>query len=230
MRSIHGLADTQSGSTKLFIDNDKEKRHLLGMHHQLPIMKKDRAMKACIYAATVLILFFCPAMLCAQEIENGYNGIRWRTAINDLKSFAPLGENGPVAYYTNPNEIHQLYGEDVPGVIYGFYKGSFFAVFIKIDSLELFSKIKEHLTNKYGTAEISFTAKSEQTIYKWNSGDIKIKLKRSETERTMKLVFYFTPLSSKVNEDDLEAAQRKSPRLFPIKKGKVPEVVPLLEF
>jgi hypothetical protein len=179
---------------------------------------------------TIALLFSFTALLYAQEIEKGFLGIPWKTTINELKALTPVGENGPVAYYTKPDELLQLFGEEVPGVIYGFYKGALFAVFIKIDSLEMFSNIKEHLTSTYGTGDKSFSAKSEQTIYKWKSGDIKIKLKLSELERTMKLVFYFTPLAGKVNEDDLETAQRKSPRLFPIKKGKVPAVVPLFEF
>jgi hypothetical protein len=47
MRSIHGLADaiecdhaSPAGGCKLFIDNNKKKRHLLGMPHPSPIKKR----------------------------------------------------------------------------------------------------------------------------------------------------------------------------------------------
>jgi hypothetical protein len=187
-------------------------------------------MKRHIYFILLVLLFFTPPVLMAQEIDEGFLGISWKTSIDDLKGFTHLSDNGPVSYYTNPNEIHRLFEEDVPGVIYGFYNGTLFAVFIKIDSLEMFSKIKAHLTSKYGIPEKTMTARVEQTIYKWKHGPVKIKLKILEADGSMKLVFYYTPLSNKVNEDDLEAQQRKTPRLFPIKKGKVPEVVPLFEY
>ena len=187
-------------------------------------------MKPTALSLTFVILLLFAANPDAQEIDQGFLGIPWKTGINELKDLVLVGENGPVAYYTNPDEIHQLYEQEVPGVIYGFYKGALFAVFVKIDALEAFSNIKAHLTDKYGDPDKSFTAKAEQTIYKWKSADVKIKLKISEIENTMKLVFYYTPLSKKVNEDDLEAEQRRTPRLFPIQKGKVPAVVPLLEF
>ncbi len=182
------------------------------------------------YVIVFMILFLSTPALSAQEIDEGFLGIPWKTGIDDLKGFTHLSDNGPVSYYTNPNEIHRLFEEDVPGVIYGFYNGELFAVFIKIDSLEMFSKIRAHLTSKYGDPEKSMTIKVEQTIYKWKNGKVKIKLKLLETEGTMKLAFYYTPLSNKLNEDDLETQQRKTPRLFPIKKGKVPDVVPLFEF
>ena len=177
-----------------------------------------------------LILLFTTPVLMAQELTEGFLGIRWKTGISDLNGFTHLSDNGPVSYYSNPNEIHRLFEEDVAGVIYGFYKGELFAVFVKIDSLEMFSKIRTHLTSKYGTPEKSMTAKVEQTIYKWKHGPVKIKLKILDIEGTMKLVYYYTPLSNKVNEDKLETHQRKTPRLFPIKKGKVPNVVPLFEY
>jgi len=182
------------------------------------------------YIPIFAMLMISATLLSAQEIDQGFLGIPWKSSVNDLNNLVQVGENGPVIYYTNPNEIHKLYGEEVPGVIYAFYKSALFAVFIKIDSLEMFSNLKEHLTSKYGVPDKSYTARSEQTIYKWKFNDIKIKLKISEFEGTMKLAYYYTPLSIKVNEDDLEAEQRKSPRLFPIQKGKVPAVVPLLEY
>ena len=98
-------------------------------------------MKKYTYLILLLILFFTTPVLLAQELSEGFLGIQWKTSIDDIKGFTHLNDSGPVSYYTNPNEIHRLFEEDVAGVIYGFYKGEFFAVFIKIDSLEMFSKI-----------------------------------------------------------------------------------------
>jgi hypothetical protein len=187
-------------------------------------------MKRHIYLILLIFLSLAPPVLFAQGLDEGFLGIQWKTKIDDLNGFTHIGDNGPVSYYFNPKEIHRIFEEDVAGVIYGFYKGELFAVFIKIDSLEMFSKIRAHLTSKYGNPEKTMTARVEQTIYKWKHDLVKIKLKILDVEGTMKLVYYYTPLSDKLNEDDLEAQQRKTPRLFPIKKGKVPDVVPLFEY
>ncbi len=41
--------------------------------------------------------------------------------------------------------------------------------------------------------------KTRQTIYRWKHQGIKIKLKLYELEGKMKLAFYYTPLSNKLN-------------------------------
>lgn len=176
-----------------------------------------------------LVLFAVP-VIAAQDIQEGALGIAWQSSADTVKGLAHVRDSGPVAYYTNPAELHRLFEQDVPGVIYGFYRGRFFAAFVKIDSLEMFSNVRERLTDAYGVPDKSYSAKSEQTVYKWKSGLVKIKLKISEKEGTMKLVYYYTPLSDKVNEEELETEQRKSPRLFPIKKGEARNFIELNEF
>jgi hypothetical protein len=187
-------------------------------------------MKKHVYGIWFLILLYSTPITMAQGLDEGFFGIPWKTSINRLKEFSHLNNSGPISYYTNPNELHKIFDKDVPGVIYGFYEGELFAVFIKIDSLELFSSIRKHLTSKYGDPDKSMTAKVEQTIYKWKHGPVKIKLKILQADGTMKLVFYYTPLSSKVNEDKLEAQQRNTSQLFPTHKDTVPQKVPLFEF
>ena len=186
-------------------------------------------MKKAHHFATFLTLFLAATLLYAQDIKQGFLGIPWKSSVNDLKDLVQAGRNGLVTYYANPNEIHKLYGEEVPGVIYGFYEEALFAVFIKLDTLEMVSNVRQHLSDQYGLPNKSFSARSEQTVYKWKSGDIKIKLKISEVAGTMKLAYYYVPLSKKVNEENLESAQRKSPRLFSIQKSNRPVLVPLFE-
>lgn len=175
------------------------------------------------------ILMLSTPVFAAQDIQDGFLGIPWQTRADGIKGLTHIRDNGPVSYYTNPSELHRLFDQDVPGVIYGFYHDRFFAAFVKIDSLEMFSKVREQMAAKYGDPDQSYSTKSEQTVYKWKSGPVKIKLKISEKERTMKLVYYYTPIAEKVNEDDLEAEQRKTPRLFPLKKGEARDFIQLHE-
>jgi nitrate reductase beta subunit len=86
------------------------------------------------------------------------------------------------------------------------------------------------MKSKYGIPEQTKQLKGEQTIYRWKYKDTKIKLKLNSSENTMKLAFYYTPLSKKVNEAQQEKFQKKSFKFFPIDKNKTPEFMPLLQF
>ena len=83
---------------------------------------------------------------------------------------------------------------------------------------------------KFGNPQITLTARQEQTIYRWKHKDIKIKLKLRGIDDKMKLAFYYTPLSAKIDENRVEEATERSLRFFPVEKGKKWERIPLLEF
>ena len=46
----------------------------------------------------------------------------------------------------------------------------------------------------------------------------------------MKLGFYYTPISNKVNEEKMESDNDKALELFPIRKGETPNALPVLRF
>ncbi len=185
-----------------------------------------------LYAAFVFVLFFllCTSVLYAADLREGFLGTKWGTSISSLGGFSKLWTKGKVSFYVNPNEIHTIYDISVPHVVYGFYADQFFAVYIRIESLEAYGKIKKYMTSKYGNPKKTLTMKNEQTIYRWKYKNIKIKLKFYEKVGNMKLSFYYTPLSNKVNEIQQEEFYDKSYQFFPIDKNKKPERLPLLVF
>ena len=88
-------------------------------------------------------------------------------------------------------------------------------VFIKIDSDKHIDEIKNYLDAEYGPVRAQLRV--TQTIYIYDYHNIKIKLKEYETKGTYKLGFYYTPLSSKLNESRLEKNAETTIQLVPKK-------------
>ena len=178
----------------------------------------------------ILSFFILANSTIASDLQEGIFGIKWGTNINDLDNFSKLWSSSNVDFFTKPHEIHTISDVSVPQVIYGFYTNRFFAVYIKIDTIEVFDDFRRYMKSKYGIPEQTKQLKGEQTIYRWKYKDTKIKLKLNSSENTMKLAFYYTPLSKKVNEAQQEKFQKESFKFFPINKNKTPELMPLLQF
>jgi hypothetical protein len=164
------------------------------------------------------------------DLQEGFSGVKWGTDISVLKEFTKIGDNERVGYYLNANKLHSIKDIDVPQVVYGFYNGKFFAVLAAIDKFEAYSQLKSRLSAKFGNPQITLTARQEYTIHRWKHKDIKIKLKLRGIDGKMKLAFYYTPLSVKIDENRVEEATERSLRFFPIEKGKKWERIPLFEF
>ncbi len=180
----------------------------------------------CILAAICLAI----GVAGATDLKAGFMGIQWASPAVHQKGLTRLYEKGNVIYYTQPNIVHTIHEIPVPNVVYGFYGDQFFAVYINLESEEVFGKFRNYLQSQYGNPDKRFSMKTSETVYKWKQGEIKIKLKTNEENYRMKLGFYYLPLSKKVNEEQMEKNHSRSLQFFPIKKDEKPEIVPLLRF
>jgi hypothetical protein len=185
-------------------------------------------MKKPIMILGVFFLFFTfanPAI--SADLKNEFLGIEWGTDISNLKGFSVLNKKGDIVYYVNSNKVYQINNLVLPPVIYGSYLGKFFAAYIRLDTPQLFDEINSYMNSKYGLSVIK--VRSRQQVYKWKYDRIKIKLKGGYEGKKMKLAFYFTPLSNKLNEGEHEEYE-KSIQVLPIKKNKKYPAIPLLVF
>jgi len=129
-----------------------------------------------------------------------------------------------VAYYTNPAKVYTVFEVENPSVIYGFYKDQFFATYIQINSFSVFERVKDHISEKFGESKTKLKMKARQTIHKWKHQDIKIKLKLFELEGKMKLAFYYSPLSNKLNEEEQGSFPTNTERVFTLDEGSKKEI------
>ena len=136
----------------------------------------------------------------AADLNDGFLGLKWVISISALPEFKKLSGTDDVGYYQNPTKIYTVFEVENPSVIYGFYKDQFFATYIQVNSIKVFNRVKDHISEKFGTPKTILKMKTRQTIYRWKQKDIKIKLKLFETKGKMKLAFYYAPLSNQLNQ------------------------------
>lgn len=178
---------------------------------------------------TVSFILFLATLSAAAELQDGFMGYKWGESISQYEGLTKLYTKGDITYYSNPGESYTIEDISIDDVIFGLYKERLFGVYIGIDSLEIYDRIKQHMKLKYGLPDTKTAAKDHLTL-KWKYQDVAIKLKINESKGKMKLAFYYRPLSRDLKKKQLDEFNETSFRFFPIKKDERPEKVPFLKF
>ena len=77
----------------------------------------------------------------AADLKNGFFDIQWKTNLSQTAGFKKVGENLNVSYFINPERVFTIDKIRIPDVVYGSYADQFFAVYIKIDTIEVFAQL-----------------------------------------------------------------------------------------
>ena len=203
----------------------------MGLSDIKTLEMRDNKMKIIKTVSCILAGFYLSISAAgAAELESGFMGIQWASPAAHQEGLTRLYTREDVVYYTQPDIVHTIHNIQVPNVVYGFYKDQFFAVYVNLESEEVFGEFRNYLRSRYGNPDKRFSMKTSETVYKWNQGKVKIKLKTNEENYRMKLGFYYLPLSQKVNEEQMDQYHNKSLQIFPIKKDEQPEIIPLFQF
>lgn len=183
-----------------------------------------------VFVAVLLILhpvFFAEA----TELKEGFLGYKWGENISMYEELTWLYAKKDVSYYSSRDQSYTIDDTVLDNVIFGFYKGDFFAVYIGVDSLEKHDDIKRYLQSKYGLPSTQVSTKDQITTDKWKHQGISIKLKTYEVGGKMKLAFYKRSFSRFLRKEQLDELNEGAFEFFPIDKNKRPEkIVPLLTF
>jgi hypothetical protein len=188
------------------------------------------------FSVIIVTFFICAGPIHAADLQDGAFGLKWGTSLSNLNDYSKLWSSSKVDFYTKPDEVRTINNITVYEIVYGAYADQFFAVYINIDTLEVFDDFRRYMNSKYGIPNQSISMKDDQTVYSWKYKDTKIKLKLDGKKNSMKLAFYYTPLSGKVNEAQQEKYQAETFKLFPFEKGRSSEytegstTIPLLQF
>ena len=175
-----------------------------------------------------LLMMLCTAAM-ADDFQQGMHRMKWGSSVSENGGLKKVHETDLVSYYARPNTIYQISNQLVPAVFYGFYNDKFFAVFIKLRSYRQFFNLKQSFDTGYGNAKSSFSTQSKQQVYRWNDGDVKIKLKMIEAKGQYKMAFYYSPLSTKLNEERMENIPPGLYRLIAPKEGESAKALPLMK-
>lgn len=180
--------------------------------------------------ALITCLFFpCATYAGATDIQQGFLHYKWGDSPASHAGLTRLGDNGEVSYYSKSGEIYSVGDVSIDKVIYGFYKDRLFGVYLNIDSIEVYDRLRDHMTSLYGLPAYKATADNQYTS-KWKHQDVTVKLKMDQPARKMKLAFYYRPLASELNPVQWEELDTSRFRFVPIKKDKRPEKFVLFEF
>jgi hypothetical protein len=198
--------------------------HLPNIFEVIPMRKP-------IYLIFLLaVLLMNTDSLYAHDLKDGFFDIQWKTNLSQTAGFKKVAENLNVSYFTNPKQVYSINDIKIPDVVYGSYANQFFAVYINIETIEVFTQLRRHMNRNYGLPGITKTMPAEQTTYQWKHKKTKIKLKLYENSNNMKMAFYYTPLSRQVNESQQEAFHEnfRSPR-FPLDDRRMQNAIDLME-
>ena len=166
----------------------------------------------------------------AADLGKGFFDIQWKTNLSRTAGFKKVGENLNVSYFISPERVFTINEIKISDVVYGSYADQFFAVYINIDNIEVFAQLRRHMNRNYGLPRITRKLPAEQTTYQWKHEKTKIKLKTYENKNNMKMAFYYTPLSRKVNESQQEAFYENFSRpRFPLDDSKMQKAMNLME-
>jgi hypothetical protein len=177
-----------------------------------------------------VLLIGCIGISQAADLKDGFLGIQWGTDIADLPDFVKVSEKHDVIYYGNPNKPYTLFDVDVPYITYAFHSAKFFAAYVDVASIDVFGKLKDHISRKYGSPRTTLKFNEGQRIYNWKYQDTKIKLKLYENEAKMKLGFYYEPLTRKVNKALREAYPPPRKPVFPLDERRMGEAMEVFGF
>ena len=151
-----------------------------------------------VWVAIVLGVWCAPVE--AAEIDTAFLGTKWASAPAELTGFVRVGGSGKIGYYADPQRKYTFFGVEVPNqVVYGFYEDKFFAVYIDVYDISIFSRIKSYIQKQHGVpAKISREARGNLTTYIWRTRQAQIKFKHHETSGDRKIAVYYTPISRQV--------------------------------
>ncbi len=134
-----------------------------------------------------------------------FNGTPWGTHRDDLASFVKLKQKGNAEFYFDSEEDYRVEGFPQPRIVYGFLEDRLFAVYMDVDSPELYEKLLREKTALWGEPRIV----DEQEVYvkQWRFKHLKVKLKQNKRTGSMKLAFYYMPLYEHVQLAGVEMGE-----------------------
>jgi hypothetical protein len=136
----------------------------------------------------------------AAALPSGIHGMAWGGHVDNYPHLAKVRAAGDASYYVDRKMVYRTAGQPVSAVIYGFYRDQLFAAYIKLRSPNQAYYLEKHFSAEYGPAKVTTADGGGQTVYRWEEGDLKVKLKIQDAVNVIKLGIYYQPLANKLNQ------------------------------
>ena len=188
-------------------------------------------MRILLFAILALLLSMGPVRaVWAEDLEDGFMGYPWGSDISKYPGLKQLYSKGGLTFYASPGESYALEEMVIGDVIYGFYRGKFYAVYVNLDTLEKYDAVERMMKAKYGLPDHKTSRTENLFTYKWKDKDVTIKLKRDELQGNMKVAFYHEPTSSGLAQERRILEIESADQFFPLEKNENINMAPFLDF
>ncbi len=163
--------------------------------------------------AGILIIISGMGSIQAADLTEGFMGIAWKTDLSASPDFVRIDQEGEISNFVKPSVKHTVGNVEIYPVVYSCFANQFFGVYFQNDII-LYSRLRNHFNENYGSATTTRRINPSRTIHTWNHHDAKIKLKLNRETGKIQLAFYYTPLSVRVDDIRLEAYQNRTRRFL----------------
>ena len=153
--------------------------------------------KGRIVAGILIILISSMGTIQAADLKDGFMGIPWKTDLSVSPDFVKIDQEDDISNFIKPSVIHTVGDVKIYPVVYSCFANQFFGVYFQNDII-LYSRLRNHFNQEYGSATTRTRINPSRTIHIWNHHDAKIKLKLNRETGKFQLSFYYIPLSVKV--------------------------------
>ncbi|WP_319542246.1 hypothetical protein [uncultured Pseudodesulfovibrio sp.] len=147
--------------------------------------------RALIFTALLTLTFMSSAYA-----ADGCNAIPWGKPISTLEQITFSHTLDGVKYYTvtkvDPCGIFEV---EQGKVTYGFLDGKLYTTLIEIDKAKDVKKVVTTLMDSYGVPDHKKV--DNWDVYRWETDDLKIKLKSQYSSDRIKIGMYYKPLAPK---------------------------------
>ena len=113
------------------------------------------------------VLLMSSGSLYAADLKDGFFDIQWKSDLSQTAGFKKVGENLNVSYFINPKRVYTINDIRIADAVYGSYANQFFAVYINIETIEVFAQLRRYMNRNYGLPKITRAMPAEQTTYQW---------------------------------------------------------------
>lgn len=150
----------------------------------------------------IVLLLFCGSFIslgwAAQSGSSNGHSPSWGSSPEEFSDLVKYKTAGDVTYYQNPDSgpVYDLMtGFKSSRVVYGFKNNRFFARILRIDTVDDFQRALDHLVRLFGEPKEKIDGKTH--IARWQTEELKVKLKYNKETKSMKMGTYHMPTAGK---------------------------------
>jgi hypothetical protein len=150
---------------------------------------------------TTLLMLFCFSFISlawAGDAKLDGHNLPWGKGIKEFPNLVQYKTAGGVKYYQNADssvDCDLIAEIKASHVAYGFKNDMLYARIVKIEKVDDFKKLHDHMVELFGDPKEKMDGQTH--IDRWATENLKIKLKLNEDTKTMKMGMYYMPLAGK---------------------------------